>query len=244
MLTNYYPEKSQLADYSVGSNGHNSIGLSPLVGNPSASRIRSCVECLVAFHSMKTVKKRLEEENIWTSFTKLEMPVIGILAHMELNGFGYSQESCDRQRQIMLDRLNQIEDDAYEIVGHEFSLSSSDDIGKVLFEELKLPVDSDSKQKKKLGMCRVKKKWSTKKEKLEKLIKLHPLPAMILEWRKLNLSVTKNISPWQLEKTYCRRSKINRIFGITISTATGRVSMHDPNLQNVPRDFEIKGKKN
>ncbi|CAD5113342.1 DgyrCDS2518 [Dimorphilus gyrociliatus] len=239
LLKNYYPEKSQLVEYSVGSNGHNSIGLSPLTGNPSASRIRSCVECLVAFHSMKSVRKRLEEENIWTTFTKLEMPIVGILAYMELNGFGYSQEGCDQQRQILIDRLNKIEEDAYNIVGHEFSLSSSDDIGKILFGELKLPIDPDLRQKKKLGMCRVKKKWSTKKEILEKLTKLHPLPGMILEWRKLNLAVTKNISPWQLEKTFCIRTNINRIFGVTISTATGRVSMHDPNLQNVPRDFDI-----
>ena len=81
---------------------------------------------------------------------------------------------------------------------------------------------------------------STNKEVLERLKPLHPLPGVILEWRRINCALTKVVYPVQREKQLNSRLNMNRIYSTCQThTATGRVSFAEPNLQNVPRDFEI-----
>ena len=87
---------------------------------------------------------------------------------------------------------------------------------------------------------RAKPVWSTAKDVLEKLRPLHPLPGVILEWRRLTASLTKVVFPLQRGRTYCKALGIDRMHSIVDTfTSTGRVTMHEPNLQNVPKDFVI-----
>ena len=66
------------------------------------------------------------------------------------------------------------------------------------------------------------------------------LPGVILEWRRISNALTKHVYPLQKEKAFNGRVAMPRIFSqCQLHTATGRVSMMEPNLQNVPRDFEI-----
>ncbi|MEQ2182872.1 hypothetical protein GOODEAATRI_026781, partial [Goodea atripinnis] len=75
---------------------------------------------------------------------------------------------------------------------------------------------------------------------LEKLRSLHPLPGVILEWRRITNALTKVVFPLQREKQYHPILNMNRIYPITQThTATGRVSFTEPNIQNVPKDFDI-----
>lgn len=81
---------------------------------------------------------------------------------------------------------------------------------------------------------------STAKDTLEKLKAFHALPGLLLEWRRISSALTKVVFPLQKEKVYCSRVSMYRIFGeSSFHTATGRVTMCEPNLQNIPKDFEI-----
>ncbi|KAK1887128.1 DNA polymerase theta [Dissostichus eleginoides] len=161
-------------------------------------------------------------------FRSIEMPSQVSLALLELNGVGFSVEECERQKHVMQAKLSALESQAYNLAGHSFSLTSIDDIAQVLFLELHLPPNGDvggSKSKKTLGYTRrgggrvrLGKQFSTTKDVLEKLRPLHPLPGVILEWRRITNALTKVVFPLQREK---------------------QVSFTEPNIQNVPKDFEI-----
>lgn len=82
--------------------------------------------------------------------------------------------------------------------------------------------------------------YSTAKDVLEKLRPLHPLPGLILEWRRITNALSKVIFPLQNAKVLHKRLNMYRIYGnCEFHTATGRVTMAEPNLQNVPKDFDI-----
>lgn len=121
---------------------------------------------------------------------------------------------------------------------------------QILFIELQLPVNGDPSS---LGQPmrpnrrapnshrgRQKSQFFTTKEVLEKLRPLHPLPGILLEWRRISGSLTKVVFALQKEKVYCENLGMHRIFtDVQYFTATGRVSLSEPNLQNVPKDFLI-----
>jgi len=87
---------------------------------------------------------------------------------------------------------------------------------------------------------RTKPVWSTAKDVLDKLRQFHALPSVILEWRRLTAALTKVVFPLQRGATCCKRLGMDRMHSIVDTfTATGRVTMHEPNLQNVPKDFVI-----
>lgn len=120
----------------------------------------------------------------------------------------------------------------------------------MLFLELHLPPNGDvngSKSKKTLGYgrrgggrVRLGKQFSTTKDVLEKLRPLHPLPGLILEWRRITNALTKVVFPLQREKKHHSALSMDRIYPIAQThTATGRVNFTEPNIQNVPKDFEI-----
>lgn len=165
---------------------------------------------------------------------------------------GFSETECDAQKGIMQTQLETLEERAYQLVGHPFSLTSTDDISQILFVELGLPPTGDPTVPvpiKSLGLTRrgkptrgrPKQSFSTSKDVLEKLKALHPLPGLILEWRRVSNALTKVVFPLQKEKSYNARLEMYRIYGKSdFQTSTGRVTMFEPNLQNVPKDFEIK----
>ena len=117
----------------------------------------------------------------------------------------------------------------------------------MLFIELKLPHDDDGQATKRKtlgvtrrGASRSTKHLSTNKDVLERLKPLHPLPGLIIEWRRVNSALTKVVFPLQKEKCWSTRLNMPRIHSSSQThTATGRVSFAEPNLQNVPKDFHI-----
>ncbi|XP_037859312.2 DNA polymerase theta isoform X7 [Chlorocebus sabaeus] len=187
-------------------------------------------------------------------FRKVEMPSQYCLALLELNGIGFSTAECESQKHIMQAKLDAIETQAYQLAGHSFSFTSSDDIAEVLFLELKLPPNGEMKNqgsKKTLGSTRrgndngrklrLGRQFSTSKDVLNKLKALHPLPGLILEWRRITNAITKVVFPLQREKRLNPFLGMERIYPVSQShTATGRITFTEPNIQNVPRDFEIK----
>ncbi|KAE8300121.1 DNA polymerase theta [Larimichthys crocea] len=221
-------------------------------GNPHAHcpRVRAASKSVLVHAVMNHLAGLLEKDGMLDLFRSIEMPSQVSLALLELNGVGFSVKECERQKHVMQAKLAALESQAYDLAGHSFSLTSIDDIAQVLFLELHLPPNGDvagSKTKKTLGYTRrgggrvrLGKQFSTTKDVLEKLRPLHPLPGVILEWRRITNALTKVVFPLQREKQYHPTLSMDRIYPIAQThTATGRVSFTEPNIQNVPKDFEI-----
>ncbi|RLV99016.1 hypothetical protein DV515_00010215 [Chloebia gouldiae] len=251
MVTNFLPSELPLLEAVGTGQGVQSLGLS--ASRDQSGRYRAAIESVLVFNVMDQLHKELQKENLTDVFSKVEMPTHYCLALLELNGIGFSTTAYETQKQVMQAKLSQIETKAYQLAGHSFSLTSPDDIAEVLFLELKLPQNGDVKvqgNKKTLGYTRratakgnrvrLSKQFSTTKDVLEKLKTLHPLPGLILEWRRINNAITKVVFPLQREKRLNSALGMERIYPISQThTATGRVSFTEPNIQNVPRDFEI-----
>ncbi|NXL77581.1 DPOLQ polymerase, partial [Leptocoma aspasia] len=251
MVTNFLPSELPLLEGVGTGQGVQSLGLS--ASRDQSGRYRAAIESVLIFNVMDQLHKELQKENLTDVFSKVEMPTHYCLALLELNGIGFSTTAYETQKQVMQAKLSQIETKAYQLAGHSFSLTSPDDIAEVLFLELKLPQNGDVKvqgNKKTLGYTRrasakgnrvrLSKQFSTTKDVLEKLKTLHPLPGLILEWRRINNAITKVVFPLQREKRLNSALGMERIYPISQThTATGRVTFTEPNIQNVPRDFEI-----
>ncbi|KAI3353239.1 hypothetical protein L3Q82_019782, partial [Scortum barcoo] len=237
MVTVYCPEELPLLDGLGNAHAH-------------CPRVRAATKSVLVHAVMNHLTGLLERDGMLDLFRSIEMPSQVCLALLELNGVGFSVQECERQKHVMQAKLTALESQAYNLAGHTFSLTSIDDIAQVLFLELHLPPNGDvggSKSKKTLGYTRrgagrvrLGKQFSTTKDVLEKLRPLHPLPGVILEWRRITNALTKVVFPLQREKQHHPTLAMDRIYPIAQThTATGRVSFTEPNIQNVPKDFDI-----
>ncbi|KAI4877915.1 hypothetical protein NFI96_017405, partial [Prochilodus magdalenae] len=250
MVTNFIPQDLPLLDGIGSGQGVQSLGM---YGDPSLSgRYRAAIESVLVFRVMVQLRDLLAKDGLLDVFQKVEMPTQYCLALLELNGMGFSIAECEAQKHVMQAKLSDLESQAYQLAGHSFSLTSPEDVAEVLFLELKLPPNGDLnclKNKKTLGYTRragtgarvkLSKQFSTTKDVLEKLKPFHQLPGVILEWRRITNAMTKVVFPLQREKTWHPKLRMDRIHPVSqCHTATGRVSFTEPNIQNVPKDFEI-----
>ncbi|XP_061494347.1 DNA polymerase theta isoform X2 [Rhineura floridana] len=251
MVTNFLPQELFLLDKVGAGQGCQSLGLTAMADH--SGRYRAAVESVLVFHIMDHLSTLLRKDNLQNIFHKVEMPNQYCLVLLELNGIGFSTVECETQKHVMEAKLNEIENQIYQLAGHSFSLTCPDDIAEVLFLEQKLPLNGEAKGqkgKKTLGYTarttgngnrvRLGKQFSTTKEGLEKLKALHPLPGLILEWRKITNAMTKVIFPLQREKRLNPVLGMERIHPVSQThSATGRISFREPNVQNVPKDFQI-----
>lgn len=173
-------------------------------------------------------EKELKKEGLEPLFYSIEMPLIRVLAEMEITGVRVDTEALRQSSILLTEKVLQLEQEIYQLAGTEFNVSSARQVGEVLFERLKI----DEKAKKtKTGQ------YSTTEEILEKLRSKHPIVGKILEQRgvKKLLSTYVNALP---ELINPKTGKIHTSFNQTV-TATGRLSSSNPNLQNIPiRDSE------
>jgi DNA polymerase I len=162
-------------------------------------------------------------------FESVEMPLVSVLATMEANGILLDCDVLAAQGAEIRKELEIIESDLYEIAGEVFNPSSPKQVAEILFERLRLPILSKTKT----GA-------STSAQTLSRLAELHPLPGKLLAHRELKKLLTTYID--QLPKTVNPHTgRIHSSFHQT-STATGRLSSSDPNLQNIPTRTEMGGR--
>lgn len=156
-------------------------------------------------------------------FFEVELPLIEVLAHMEMIGVSIDVAHLNRLSKQMEKQLEELSLQIYDLAGKKFNINSPQQLSQVLFEDLKLP--SVRKTAKRTGL-------STDIGVLETLAKEHPLPAVLLEYRQLSKLKSTYIDA--LPKLVNKRTKrIHTSFNQTV-TATGRLSSSDPNLQNIP----------
>ncbi|MCL2479781.1 MAG: DNA polymerase I, partial [Treponema sp.] len=158
-------------------------------------------------------------------FLKMEMPLLPILAEMEGLGIRIDSKILQNYGEVLGQELEKIQNETYRIVGHEFNLSSTQQLQKVLFEERRLKPG----KKTKTG-------FSTDAAALEELAREDEVPALILRHRTLSKikSTYVDALPIQADK----KNRLHTNF-LQTGTATGRLSSREPNLQNIPiRDEE------
>lgn len=153
----------------------------------------------------------------------IELPLIAVLADMEMAGVRFDVKTLNEYSVVLTKRLDEIEAECMELAGMKFNVASPVQVGEVLFDHLKI----DAKAKKTSSG-----KYSTAEEELEKLRDRHPLVGKVLEFRKIKklLSTYVNALPELINPT---TGKIHTTYNQTV-TATGRLSSTNPNLQNLP----------
>lgn len=144
IVSHFLPHELPLLEEIETGQGIQSLGLN--VSTMHSGRYRASVESILIFNSMNQLNSLLKKENLQDVFYKVEMPSQYCLALLELNGIGFSTAECESQKHIMQAKLDAIEMQAYQLAGHSFSFTSSDDIAEVLFLELKLPPNGEGKK--------------------------------------------------------------------------------------------------
>ncbi len=164
--------------------------------------------------------KKFECEKL---FYDIEMPLMPVLAEMEMNGVCLDVDSLKETSTILTNRMNELEKHIYELAGQQFNIASPKQVGEILFDKLKIV---EKAKKTKTGQ------YVTSEEVLQQLRNKHEIVSDILEHRGLKKligtyidALPKLINP--------RTGHIHTSFNQTV-TATGRLSSSDPNLQNIP----------
>lgn len=169
------------------------------------------------------LEPKLKEVNAERLFWDIEMPLVSVLADMELTGVRLDTEALRETSQGLGKRLEELEQRIYQQAGHSFNIASPKQVGDVLFDEMKL-VEKPRKTKK--GQ------FVTSEEVLQQLRGKAPIVADILDYRGLRKLLSTYIEALP-KLVNPRTGHIHTSFNQTI-TATGRLSSSDPNLQNIP----------
>ena len=189
-------------------------------------KYKDALICYCIAELEKITTQKLEETGALDLFNNIEMPLIPVLAQMQFNGMLVDEQELKNFGNTLKEQVDILTKKIYELCGEEFNINSHQQLGKILFEKLQLPVYKKTKNG-----------YTTDVDVLEKLKDQHPVIEKILEYRtltKLNSTYVEGLIPYINKKT----GKIHSSFHQTI-TATGRISSTEPNLQNIPTRAEL-----
>ena len=173
----------------------------------------------------KLQKERIEKEALNTVLYDIELPLCKVLASMEKEGFAADRNWLKTFGVKLKEGIALLEEQICGLAGEKFNINSTQQLGTILFEKLRLPAGKKTSRG-----------YSTSAEVLEKLAGVHPIIEKILEYRtltKLNGTYVDGMLPLIAED-----GKIHAHFQQTV-TATGRISCTEPNLQNIPVRTEL-----
>ena len=181
--------------------------------------------CDISFRAYPVIESKLKENNQLDLYYKIELPLIYVLANMELVGMGVDRQGLIDYGKSLDGKIEELTKDIYWLAGEEFNINSPKQLSYILFEKLGLK-----------GGKKTKTGWSTSADILEKLKDKDEIVGKVLEYR----SYTK------LKSTYAEGllavlqedDRIYSTFNQTITT-TGRISSTEPNLQNIPVRIEL-----
>ena len=181
----------------------------------------ACASVGVVWSLKERLEAELRQQGVWQLFTEVEMALVPVLVAMETNGILLDTDLLRKMSLEMGKELLRLEKEIYGSVGHQFNINSPQQLGKVLFEDLRLPQSR-----------RTKTGYSTEASVMEALRGVHPVIELILQYRQLS----------KLKSTYVdalpalinrKTGRVHTTFNQT-GTTTGRLSSSDPNLQNIP----------
>ena len=208
-------------DELIGPKGKNQRSMRDL--DPKDVYEYACEDADITLQLKNKLEDELKQHNCEDLFYHIEMPLMPVLAEMEMNGVCLDTASLAETSKQFTTRMNEIEARIYELAGQQFNIASPKQVGEILFDKLKIV---EKAKKTKTGQ------YVTSEEVLQQLKNKHEIVADILEHRGLKKligtyidALPKLINP--------RTGHIHTSFNQTI-TATGRLSSSDPNLQNIP----------
>lgn len=181
---------------------------------------------LIIFALTEKLQKLIEENEQHTLYYDIELPLIKVLASMQILGFTLDSDELKKFGQSLTLRINELEKEIYDEAGEEFNINSPKQLGVILFDKLGLK-----------GGKKTKSGYSTKADILEKLAPDNKIVRDVLEYRTYQ----------KLKSTYCDslitlvNPQTNRIHSVfhQMGTVTGRLSSSDPNMQNIPTRTEL-----
>ncbi|CAF2131488.1 unnamed protein product [Rotaria magnacalcarata] len=198
-------------------------------------------EVLLYASIVPRIEQQMNKINLWNYYVNIEMPALNIILQMLLNGVLIDREELINAREDLLTLVNKLELQAYRLVKRRFKMNSQKDLIKILYGELRLPV-----QRTPHGRICLKKSY------LKVLADKHPLPKLIAEYRQVQSALDRCIdrfeqcvnepnkpqslqrlrreAAWQAERTYAFCHFL---------TSTGRMMITNPPLQHVPKRFPI-----
>ncbi|MBN2098228.1 MAG: DNA polymerase I, partial [Dehalococcoidia bacterium] len=186
----------------------------------------ACAEVRAIDRLRPLLQSELEQQGLIRLFTEVEMPLVAVLAGMERNGVALDKSLFKEMSQSLGRQLTSLENQIFAFAGHRFNINSPQQLGTVLFGELKLP-----------GARKTKSGYSTDASVLEGLKASFPIIKLILEYRQLA----------KLRSTYIDAlpslvdpgtGRLHTTFN-QAATATGRLSSSEPNMQNIPIRGEL-----
>jgi DNA polymerase I len=183
----------------------------------------ACADADLTLMAYEVLERRLKEVGLTSLMTTVEMPLVPVLMRMEMQGVAVDLDRLHALSQHFAEQLEALEEAIYKLAGERFNIQSSQQLGYILFDKLKLPVQKKTKKKT---------AYSTDVDVLTTLAVQHELPAMILRQRTL-AKLKSTYADALIEMVHPDTGRIHTSYHQTV-TATGRLSSSDPNLQNIP----------
>jgi DNA polymerase-1 len=183
----------------------------------------ACEDADITLIAKDVLEPQLKDIGVIDLMQEVEMPLVPVLVRMEMNGTAVDGDRLHELSKSFEQQLEALEASIYGLAGEEFNINSSQQLGHILFDKLKLPVQK--KTKKKTG-------YSTDVDVLTRLASEHELPALVLKQRTLT-KLKSTYADALIDLVNPDTGRIHTSYNQTV-TATGRLSSSDPNLQNIP----------
>ena len=210
----YYILNPSATDYSL-----DTVALE-ILGSTDSNKL---VEIISLYEKFKV---QIKENNQAKLFYDIEMPLVEVLASMQINGVTVDKNNLLQFQSMLSLRIDEITNKIYKLCDTEFNINSPKQLGEVLFEKLRLPIIKKTKNG-----------YSTSVDVLEKLKGSHEVIDLIMEYRHL-VKLKGTYADGLLTVINNKTGKIHSNFNQTV-TVTGRISSTEPNLQNIPIRTEL-----
>jgi DNA polymerase-1 len=227
MAANYLEIQMIHIDELIGK-GKNQISMTEVSVEKAAPYAAADAE--VTLQLVPLLQKKLKDRNADKLLESMEMPLVQVISGMEEEGIALDPSFFQQMEVELTNRLYEIQETIYKMVGQPFNLNSTQQLSAILFETLGLE-PPDRKKKTASGF------YSTSADILEEMVNQHPMIELLLEYRELSklqstyvLPLPKQINP--------RTGRIHTSFNQT-GSVTGRLASSDPNLQNIPTRTEL-----
>ncbi|MFH1667737.1 MAG: DNA polymerase I [Candidatus Komeilibacteria bacterium] len=188
----------------------------------------ACEDADYTWRLYKKLDEQISEAKMFKLFNEIEMPLVKILANMEIAGIQVDEKFLQKMSKKLGKKIIAIEKETYKMAGVEFNMASPKQLKEILFDKLQISTK---------GLKKTKTGFSTNADQLEKMKGLHPIIELISEFREY--SKLKNTYLDALpELINARTKRVHTSYNQAV-TATGRLSSSDPNLQNIPIRTEL-----
>lgn len=215
---NYTPQKIETL---IGKKGKNQKSMRDV--EIELAKEYACEDADITLQLKEHFEKELQDGNLRKLFDEIEMPLMQVLASMEIEGIRVDRKFLESLSEGLTNDIAQLEKDIYEVAGEEFNIGSPKQLGIILFEKLKLV---DKPKKTRTGQ------YSTAEDILSALAHKHDIVQKVLDWRGLSKlkSTYVDALPEQIND---QTGRVHTHYMQAVA-ATGRLSSTDPNLQNIP----------